>query len=1187
MHGALRDGAKTTGMAHPAQERLSCVPIRGTAHIRCGTLQRPAQRGPPRPIPSSLNVPSDVRVSAAGEGPFDCGAVVGSAGACAWAARWRRRSRAAALGLLLALGLGGTPAPAAAESPPDVPVPRFRTPAALTTLGAQVLSAEEQAYIARLPEIRVAVPRPPSRPYELLADDGTVGGIHPEMLVYLAQAFGLKIRPVIMPDWSSTLEAAKRREVDLLMTLGVTAERSEYLAFTLGATPLPGALFGRTGAGPVAPASPAPATATFALERAYMANDFVKRQFPQARIVTVDDTGQALAAVAQGRADYYLGSMLEALDWLARDPQPQVQVQQLMNYGTGYYHFAVRKDWAPLTTILNKGIANLRATPPAELTAAMAALSDRMVLPQPVVLGPGDASRLIEKPIWRIGALRGMSMLNDVSGDGQHTGIGAEYAEQVAQQLGVGLHVVPFDSAAPMLEALRRGHIDLVPFLTRTPERERDFRFSRPYASMPYMLVARSDAPLYWGLSSLRGKRLALTVAHPLRPLLAEQYPDIEIVTTSSGQQAMDAVAEGLADAAVEVKLFANLRINGDNDGRLRAVAEVNELSAQFQFAAGSQAAGLIPIVDRALQQIPAGEHERIMRRWVALDLQPGFPWRRYAPLLALAAAAALLLAGGTVFWMRRLQREVDHRRRSEERLADIGATLPCVAFRYVLHPQKGVQGSGYYSEGASELLGEALDPSLSLLDNLAPRLRREHLAAARALEQVSVDSGERLCFLGAFTRVDGGERWLRVEAVSKPGSEGATAWTGYVVDVTAERELQQRVEREAQSRNLMLASASHELRAPTHTLSLALQALASERDPAVPGEPLRVAQDAVRNLGQLLNDVLDAARMDRGELRLRPQVFDLRELVGHLQREVQAWAYRKGLGFRAHVEPEVPTSLQLDPLRLRQILTNLLSNAIKYTAVGEVSLAVRVSPGSAAAGGGPLTLDFHVIDTGPGIAPDRQPLLFAPYASADSSEAPVPEGSSGLGLNISRRLADLMGGDLVLDSAPGRGTRVLLRLPVPALGTLPAAAPPRPASAEDEGAVLLCEDDPTCLLLMGQMLRAHGHRVIECRSGREALAVWRAGGVCAIVTDLQMGDADDMDGMSLVVRVRQDMQARRIPLILCSGNPVPVQEPGDEAPAYDAWLTKPVQMSVLIQTLAELGVRPPAKAEGHLVSGG
>ena len=140
------------------------------------------------------------------------------------------------------------------------------------------------------------------------------------------------------------------------MTLGVTSERMDYLAFTLGATPLPGALFARVGQ------QVDPARARFAIERSYLVNDWVQRQYPQATVLTVETTPDALRAVADGRADVYLGSLLEATAWLQQAPLPGIEINRILNYGTGFYHFGVRKDWAPLAAILNKGIQTLRTS---------------------------------------------------------------------------------------------------------------------------------------------------------------------------------------------------------------------------------------------------------------------------------------------------------------------------------------------------------------------------------------------------------------------------------------------------------------------------------------------------------------------------------------------------------------------------------------------------------------------------------------------------------------------------------------------------------------------------------------------------------------------------------------------------------------------------------------------------------
>ena len=341
---------------------------------------------------------------------------------------------------------------------------RFRSPedASPMQLGPQVLSDDERAYLASLPEIRVAISLPTATPYETVSDSGEVGGIHSEILVYLARAFGLRVKPVVMPSWSASLDALRRHEADLIMTVGVTNERTQYLEFTLGVTPWPGALFARTAATPV-PLN----RATFAIEREYMALDYVRRQYPGAQVMTVDNTGDALRAVAEGRADYYLGALFEAIDWWSRPGVQGVEVRQFLNYGTGHYHFGVRKDWAPLARVLNKGISALRNTPLPHWQAAVETLPANVVMPRPLQLSEAEQALLVGHPIWRLGAVRGLTLLNDVDPSGIHTGIAAEYAEQVARRLGIALQVVAFDNVAAMLDGLRRGQIDLIQSGTR------------------------------------------------------------------------------------------------------------------------------------------------------------------------------------------------------------------------------------------------------------------------------------------------------------------------------------------------------------------------------------------------------------------------------------------------------------------------------------------------------------------------------------------------------------------------------------------------------------------------------------------------------------------------------------------------------------------------------------------------
>jgi two-component system sensor histidine kinase EvgS len=1067
-----------------------------------------------------------------------------------------------------------------AASPASAATFRTTSLPATLRLGPEVLTPQERAFVAALPEVRVVIPVPAARPYETLDDNGEVGGIHPEMLHYLARAFGLRVRPVLVPGWSAALEAMQRREADLIMSIGYTVERARYLEFTLGVTPLPGALFSRTGGAAAAAASAAAATgpdlgrARFALERNFLANDYVRRQFPAASILTVETTGDALRAVAQGRADHYLGSLLAAIDWLEREPVPGIEITRLHDYGGGHYHFAVRKDWAPLAEVLNKGISTLRAqgmTPGRNgraWTAAVASVPAGMPLTAPLALTAGELDVLTRHPVWRVGAVRGLPLLNHLEPNGVHSGIAAEVTEQVVRRLGVGLHVQGYDTVGHMLDALRRGEIDLIPFLTRTPSREQEFAFSQPYVEMPYVIVARSDAPLYWSLDSLRGRTLALAGQHPLRPVLLGRYPDIRVLDVADAREALDAVADRRADAAVEVKLFANLRINADNDDRLRTVATVEEVPAQFHFATTPAGRDLLALVDRALKDIPDGEYLRMRRRWVAVDLDPPFPWRRWQPLILTATAALLILALGTGWWLRRLAREVQERRRSEDRLRDIGATLPCVAFRHLHAPGQAPPVASWVSARAEAMLGRLPAPGQSLLASLGPGLSVADRDALAADEQRGLDSGQPLHRSMAYSHPDGSTRWLTCEAVRTDAENGLTAWTGTVVDTSQEHALQARLLEAAQSRNLMLASASHELRAPAHTLALALQALPERGLTPDQDRALRIARDTVETLSQLMGDVLDAARFDGAPLRLRPRDVRLRDLLLKLVESASASATSKGLALHHHIDPALPAHVHLDPLRLRQVVVNLLSNAFKYTPAGHVELrAVRQSgePGQ------PALLAISISDTGPGIAAELQGRLFTPFATAEAGAAgnAPREGSSGLGLAISRQLAERMGGRLELHSREGKGTCATLVLPL----VEAAAEAPLPAR---EGAILVCDDDPTSRLLLAHVLRGRGFVVEEVDRAEAALERCRRGGIAAVISDLEMPGLGGL-GLLRALRALGEGPARRPALVVCSGDSADNDGSIDTRDLADARLVKPVDLPSLLHTLVALGVRAPA----------
>jgi Bacterial extracellular solute-binding proteins, family 3 len=219
----------------------------------------------------------------------------------------------------------------------------------------------------------------------------------------------------------------------MVLTSTVTPNRLNYIAYTLGTVPLPSALFGRADvANPVAVTQ-----ARFAVERGYAANDTVRRRFPQAVVVPVATSADALRAVLEGNVDYYVGSILETTDTLAREKLQGIELRFAVPIGSGFYHLSVRKDWSRLATILNRGIASLRTTGAPDVGEAVArVLGITGTGIEPLTLAPEATRWLTQTSVLRAGAVRGLALLNDINADGTHTGVAADYLDHVVQRLG-------------------------------------------------------------------------------------------------------------------------------------------------------------------------------------------------------------------------------------------------------------------------------------------------------------------------------------------------------------------------------------------------------------------------------------------------------------------------------------------------------------------------------------------------------------------------------------------------------------------------------------------------------------------------------------------------------------------------------------------------------------------------------
>ncbi|HMN80624.1 MAG TPA: response regulator [Burkholderiaceae bacterium] len=358
------------------------------------------------------------------------------------------------------------------------------------------------------------------------------------------------------------------------------------------------------------------------------------------------------------------------------------------------------------------------------------------------------------------------------------------------------------------------------------------------------------------------------------------------------------------------------------------------------------------------------------------------------------------------------------------------------------------------------------------------------------------------------------------------------------------------------------LANMSHELRTPLNSILILGQQLAENNDGNLTGKQVEYSRNihsAGTDLLTLINDILDLSKIESGTVTVEAEEITFVSLRDSVARTFHHLAESKGLALQLDIDSALPRAMTTDPKRLQQVLKNLLSNAFKFTAQGHVSMTVRSvtqgwSPEHPVLRDALSAVAFVVTDTGIGIAPEKQKLIFEAFQQADAGTS-RKYGGTGLGLAISRELATLLGGEIRLVSAPGQGSTFTLYLPLnyvgpatpagPAAGVSTAAmpmlavAPVEETVGDDRNALepgdkvlLIVDDDPHYARLLLDMARRKGFKGIVANRGQAALALAREYLPAAITLDVFL---PDMLGWTVLNALKLNPITRHIPVQMVS----------------------------------------------------
>ncbi|WP_428510141.1 ATP-binding protein [Roseateles sp.] len=551
-------------------------------------------------------------------------------------------------------------------------------------------------------------------------------------------------------------------------------------------------------------------------------------------------------------------------------------------------------------------------------------------------------------------------------------------------------------------------------------------------------------------------------------------------------------------------------------------------------------------------------------------------------------------LLGGHLEHMRdALQQQFEAQRALIERLRGMAETVPGVVYQLRLGTD-GRFSFAYVSEAVKDYfrlnaaaLSQDAEPLFAQIE-AADRasVRESLLASARHLAPWQQE------FRTHFS--DGSERWIFGNAIAQLEDGGSVLWHGFLTDISRQRRdalellryrhhLEELVEARtaelaeathaAQAASLaksaFLANMSHEIRTPMNAIIGLTYLVQSDTTEPEQQERLQKVADAAEHLLSVINNVLDFSKIEAGKLQLEHAEFTVIQVLDNISSMLAQRAHEKQLRVQLDLEDQLATQVLLgDAQRITEVLLNFAGNAVKFTDAGFVRLSASVQEDL----GDALRLRFDVQDSGIGIAAEAQARLFQDFEQADSSTT-RRYGGTGLGLAICRRLAELMHGEVGVQSKPGEGSRFWFSLRLDkSQATLPTlAAAPRGTAAREQlkqfsgTRILLAEDNPVNQEVAVALLGSAGLVVDVAGDGEEALRMAGAYDYALILMDVQM---PLMDGLDATRAIRALPLGRNVPILAMTANAFAEERQRCLDAGMNDHVAKPVVAEQLFATL-------------------
>lgn len=884
-------------------------------------------------------------------------------------------------------------------------------------------------------ELILGTSAPDYPPFDLTTGGHDYEGYTADYAGILGTSTGLPIKVLRFASREAAIKALENGEVDLLGSAnGFEAHNADIVLSTPYAVDQPVLV---TREGETRSLTDGLAGLRLSMVYHYLPLEEVKALYPRAIITSFPSYQNALNAVAFDQADVFLGDTISTHYMINKGYLNNIRMANFGKHEAHGFSFAVRKDNPQLLGIINAMLGAIPTSERDNIAKRWSAGSDILLTDQKLQLTHNEERWLAQHPVVRVVVNEAFAPLTFFDSNNNFRGVTADLLELIRLRTGLRFDVHRSRSDDEMIELIRDNKADLIAALLPSAPRETTLNFTRPYLQNSFVLLTRKAADSPTSLAQLQDKRLAIAQGNPLVDYLRNEFPRIKLIETPDAFSAVELLAVGNADGAVNSLVIANYFISSRLfEHTLQISTTIGTRQAAFSLATGREAKELNSILNKALLSIEPQELGIINSRWRGYSASSQSTWRLYHRLFYQIVIGAGVLLLVSVAWNAYMRRQIKQRQAAERALSDQLEFMRSLV-NGTPHP--------LYVRDRQGLLQSCNDSYLQAFcakreDVIGKSVMQGNMSNAFEAREYQTDY-QRVVAEGIPLILDralhiGGRRltiyhWILPYRDSSGEVQGII---GGWIDISERRQLfdelrcaKERADEANRAKSTFLATMSHEIRTPMNAVIGMLELTLKRIDHEHPDRPaIDVAYNSAKDLLELIGDILDIARIESGRLSLSPERVNPNEIVTSVVRVFDGLARQKNLRLQLEFRPaHSECDVLMDPMRFKQVLSNLVSNAIKFTEQGQVRVIVDLQP---TAEPERIQMLLQVQDSGIGICEQDQRRLFEPFAQANNC-AQSDRGGAGLGLVISRSLCEMMGGSLQLSSQPGVGTQVEVSL--------------------------------------------------------------------------------------------------------------------------------------------------------------